>query len=80
MWLDVIEIAVFLLILGSLTLSFKIFKISEQKKNIVFLCLIVLLSLIIITDTTENANHKLPIFMGLILAATGLVRKLKQKK
>jgi hypothetical protein len=79
MWLDVIEIAVFILILGSLTLPFKFFKISDKKK-IVYLCLIVLLGFVYFTDKTENVNHKLPIFMGLYLAAIGLVRNFKQKK
>ncbi|PGV52476.1 hypothetical protein [Bacillus sp. AFS037270] len=78
MWLDVIEIAVFILILGLLILPFKFFKISDKKKKIVYLCLVVLLGFVYFTDKNENVNHKLPIFMGLYLAAIGLVRKQKK--
>ena len=67
MWLDVIEIAVFVLLLGLLYLPFKIFKISDKTRYTVYLVICIAVVFNIFLDPAfDNKFILLPILLTII--------------
>ncbi len=70
-----IQIVVFLLLLGLLYLPFRTFKISDKTRYLVYLVLFIGLIIIVFIDPAfDNKFVILPLFLPI----AGIVRKLKQ--
>lgn len=70
-----IQIVAFLFLLALLYLPFKIFKISDKTRYLVYLVICIGLFIVIMLDPVMD--KKLPIVGGILLAIAGIVRKLK---
>jgi membrane associated rhomboid family serine protease len=77
-WFDVIQILVFIILVGLFIIPFKLAKTTRHLRYVYIAFLCILIGLLIVVIIEPIGNYNFLIYTGIILSVVGIGKKLKQ--